>query len=94
MTVNFIAIGKRAGYENPQLPKEVIHSGYITSLSRGLHNDADTITDREGRYYENGQLVVGEHPSTLPEANKKTRQLTEKPVNNDYNGIPEAVRNK
>jgi hypothetical protein len=70
VTVNYIAIGKRAGYENPQLAKEVVEKGYTDKLARGLHNDADTKTNGEGLYYENGELVVGVHPSTLPDPNK------------------------
>jgi hypothetical protein len=66
--VSFIAIGRRVGYEQPQLPSEVIASDYVEKLSRGFHNDSDTQTQGEGLYYENGQLVVGRHPSTLPQA--------------------------
>jgi len=68
--VSFIAIGRRAGYENPQLPAEVIAADYTEKISRGLHNDAITETDGEGLYYENGQLNVGQHYSTLPDPNK------------------------
>jgi hypothetical protein len=64
VTINFIAIGKRAGYEKPQLAGEVIDAGYVNKLSRGLHNDSDLQTNGEGLYYENGQLIVGVHPST------------------------------
>jgi hypothetical protein len=64
--VTFIAIGRRAGYEDPQLPVEVVSSDYVDKISRGLHNDADTQTDGEGLYYQDGQLVVGLHPSALP----------------------------
>jgi len=70
VTVSYIAIGKRTGYEHPRLPKEVIDAGYVSTMARGLHNDADTKTNGEGLYYENGQLVVGIHPSTLPDPNK------------------------
>jgi hypothetical protein len=70
VTVNYIAVGKRAGYEQPRLSKEVIETGYTGKLARGLHDDADTQTKSEGLYYENGQLVVGIHPSTLPDPNK------------------------
>ena len=72
VTVNFIAIGKRAGYEHPNLSKEVVDAGYTNNLSRGLHNDADTQTDGEGLYYESGKLAVGIHPSTLPDPNRPT----------------------
>jgi hypothetical protein len=70
VTVSYIAIGKRAGYENPVLSREVIDAGYTQNLSRGLHNDADTKTNGEGLYYENGKLVVGIHASSLPDPNK------------------------
>jgi hypothetical protein len=42
-----------------------------------LHNDGDTQTNGEGLYYSNGQLIVGIHPSTLPDPNKPQ----ESPVN-------------
>ncbi len=60
----FIAIGKRAGYENPVIPSEVTRTDYSEKISRGLHNDADTKSEGEGLYYENGKLSVGKHPST------------------------------
>ena len=65
VTVNYIAIGRRAGYENPALAPEVIDTEYTSKITRGLHNDAITETDGEGLYYENGKLVVGKHPSTM-----------------------------
>jgi hypothetical protein len=67
VTVSYIAIGRRAGFEHPNLPAEVIESNYTQNLARGLHNDADTKTNGEGLYYENGRLTVGIHPSTLPD---------------------------
>jgi hypothetical protein len=70
VTVNYIAIGKRAGYEEPELSPELIDGTYVEKMSRGLHNDADTQTNGEGLYYENGQLTVGIHPSTLPDPAK------------------------
>jgi hypothetical protein len=70
VTVNYIAIGKRAGYENPSLPAELIDANYTSNMASGLHNDADTKTNGEGLYYENGQIVVGKHPSTLPDPNR------------------------
>lgn len=59
--VSYIAIGKRAGYENPQLPQEVIASDYLEILSKGLHNDADTETDGEGLYFKDGQVYNGSY---------------------------------
>jgi hypothetical protein len=68
---SFIAIGRRAGYEEPQLAKEVISPDYEDKLARGLHNDGDTGIDGEGLYYENGELFVGAHPSTLSDPARK-----------------------
>jgi hypothetical protein len=72
--VAFIAIGRRIGYEAPKLPQEVVSADYVNRLSRGLHNDADTQNDAEGLYFENGELVVGVHPSTLPDPNKPAEE--------------------
>jgi hypothetical protein len=72
--VSYIAIGKRAGYEHPNLPREVIDAGYTGNMTRGLHNDADTQTNGEGLYYQNGQLVVGIHPTSLPDPNKPAEE--------------------
>lgn len=74
VTISYIAIGKRAGYENPNLPREVISADYNQNLARGLHNDADTQSNGEGLYYENGNLVVGKHASTLPDPNKPSEE--------------------
>ncbi len=74
VTISYIAIGKRAGYENPNLPREVISADYNRNLARGLHNDADTQTDGEGLFYDNGNLMVGVHPSTLPDPNKPSEE--------------------
>jgi len=68
--VSYIAVGKRAGYENPVLPEAVVAGDYVDKLNAGLHNDADTETDGRGLYYENGKLYTGKHPSTLPDPNK------------------------
>ena len=70
ITVSYIAIGNRLGYEHPVLAQEVIDATYVKKMSNGLHNDADTQTNGEGLYYENGKLAVGIHPSTLPDPNK------------------------
>jgi hypothetical protein len=68
--VSYIAIGKRAGYENPVLPEAVVAGDYVDKLNAGLHNDADSETDGLGLYYENGKLYTGKHASTLPDPNK------------------------
>jgi hypothetical protein len=66
----FIAIGQRAGFENPQLPQEVVQSDYIDKIEKSYVDDASTKGDAPGLYYENGQLVNGRHPSTLPDLNR------------------------
>ncbi|MBW6461326.1 MAG: hypothetical protein K0B08_12210, partial [Bacteroidales bacterium] len=68
---SYIAIARRKGYENPQLPKEVVVPDYIGKLARGLHNDSDTFTDGEGLYLENSELYVGKHSSALPDLSRK-----------------------
>jgi hypothetical protein len=70
VTFMFIAIGQRAGYEKPSLPEEVVQSDYIDKVEKSLVDDGSTKGDSPGLYYENGQLVNGIHPSTLPDPNK------------------------
>jgi hypothetical protein len=70
VNISFIAIGRRAGYEQPRLPAEVISSDYVDKLSRGLHNDGDITTEGEGLYFQNGELYVGRHPSPLSNPNR------------------------
>jgi hypothetical protein len=74
VTVSYIAIGKRKGYENPVLAQEVIAHDYTSKLEKGLHNDNDMGTDGEGLYFENGKLKVGVHSSTLPDMNKPAQK--------------------
>ncbi len=75
----FIAVGRRAGFENPEFPAEATQSDFVEKISRGLHNDADTKSEGEGLYYENGKLSVGKHPSTRVDrtgAASQTRPVT------------------
>jgi hypothetical protein len=65
----WIAIGRRAGHESPNLPREVVAVDYNDKIYRGLHNDGDTRTDGEGLYFEGGELVVGVHESLIPDPN-------------------------
>ena len=103
VTLSYIAIGKRAGYEHPNLSREVIDAGYTNKMARGLHNDADTKTNGEGLYYEDDRLLVGIHPSTLPDPNKPpaesvipkpskpTKRLLEDKYNSTGSGEPGQV---
>jgi hypothetical protein len=74
VTVSYIAVGKRAGFENQNLAREVIQQDYTQSINRGLHNDANTQSSGEGLYYENDQLTVGKHASNLPNPNKPSEE--------------------
>jgi len=74
ITISYIAIGRRAGYENPVVPAEVLQADYTGKIKQGLHNDADTRMDGKGLFYENGNLSVGIHPSTLPGLNNPDRE--------------------
>ncbi|MCO5263961.1 MAG: hypothetical protein M9901_13885 [Lentimicrobium sp.] len=68
--VNYIAIGRRAGYENPVVSAEVVEKAYTEKITRGLKNDGNTEVDSEGLYHEDGQLFEGVHPSALPDPDK------------------------
>lgn len=90
---SWIAIGKRAGYENMSLPEDVIALDYNNKIERGLANDNISGQDAEGLYYQNGQLYVGtalsgRTTSTIPAPEAKA--LT--PLSSDRNGvsIPDA----
>jgi hypothetical protein len=96
VTVNYIAVGRRAGFESPMLAPEIMDGQYVSKLSQGLHEDADTQTNGGGLYYENGQLVVGIHPSTLPDPNKQEEVRPLPPENrqtNDPSGATGASPN-
>jgi len=60
------AIATRAGYEDPELPSEVISPEYTTKIHQGLKNDGDTQTDSPGLYYQNGNLHVGQAGGMIP----------------------------
>ena len=72
---SWIAIGKRAGYENMSLPADVIASDYNEKIDRGLVNDADLNAEGEGLYYQDGML----HNGTLQVA-KTTTNVTPEAV--------------
>lgn len=56
---SWIAIGKRAGFENKSLPEDVIAADYNEKLQRGLARDGDPNNQAEGLYYQNGTLYNG-----------------------------------
>lgn len=66
----YIAIGRRAGYEDPVLPADVLASDFETKISEGLHNDVDTKNNGKGLFYQNGKLYKGLPPSSLTGAKK------------------------
>ena len=70
------------------LPREVVAVDYTDKIGRGLHNDNDTRTDGEGLYFEGGELIVGKHPSVLPneELIALKEQIHEEPEAKSYEG--------
>lgn len=71
ITFSFIAVGRRAGYENPQLPADIVASDFETNMMQGVHKDADNSTEGKGLYYGDGRLQVGHPPSSMVKNNKK-----------------------
>ncbi|MBN2682342.1 MAG: hypothetical protein JXR58_07525 [Bacteroidales bacterium] len=67
----FIAIGKRAGFESPELPNEIVSSDYNLKMKQGLKNDNNIADDANGLYYENGELYVGKHSSVTTISDSK-----------------------
>ncbi|MBK7174349.1 MAG: hypothetical protein IPH84_14210 [Bacteroidales bacterium] len=70
VSLSYIAIGNRKGYEEPELSTEVTSAGYKRKISTGLNDDGNTQKDAEGLYYENQRLMTGQHPSTFPDPGK------------------------
>lgn len=90
ITVSYIAIGKRAGYEHPVLPQEVTQSDYISTMQRGLHQDSDQGTSGTGLYYEGNTLVAGKHSSTFPDPNKPSSEEFRKQINPGYMAVQKS----
>ena len=75
---SWIAIGKRAGYENMSLPADVIAADYNEKIDRGLVNDADLNANGEGLYYKDGVLYNGAL-QVARTANNVTHEPVQKP---------------
>jgi len=75
---SWIAIGRRAGYENPQLPGEVLASDYDSKIEEVLTPIPDPGDDtspehKSSLYYQNGELKVGTLPANyINEVNELT----------------------
>lgn len=54
----YIILGRRAGYENPALPKEVITKNYTEIINKGLYENENTSTQKNSLSFENGTLKV------------------------------------
>lgn len=98
-TVNFIAVGKRAGFDKPALDSEVVAADYTAKLSGGLHADSDTKSEGEGLYYKNGRLIVGKLPSVVPDPDKPKEiaryphvESSSVPVKDNYSGVPDIKK--
>ena len=81
---SWIAIGTRKGFENKQLPAEVIASDYNEKMQRGLANDNDEVASGEGLYYKDGQLYNGhiqqpKSAGTVPVVEKMTKKPSIEP---------------
>jgi len=72
---SYVVIVKRIGYEQPQLPQEVVSTDYVTKLSTGLHNDGDVTTNGQGLYFKNGALTVGVDASLMANPNHSRTRI-------------------
>jgi hypothetical protein len=70
---SWIAIGKRKGFEDIQLPREVVAADYDEKIKTGLTNDNDPSADGSGLYYQDGNLVNGQ----LKKSVKNTSNITD-----------------
>jgi hypothetical protein len=68
---NYIAVARRAGYENPQIPEEIAATEFESLIAQGLHDDSDARTDGKGLYYQDGKLHSGQSPASLMKSRKK-----------------------
>jgi len=66
----YIAVGRRAGYEDPKLPAEVVASDFESNMTEGLHNDADITTNGKGLFYQSGSLRLGQSASMMQNSKK------------------------
>jgi hypothetical protein len=62
--VSYIVIGKRDGYEEPQLAEEVIAPDFERTVDQGLHDDSDRQSNGKGLYYQSGRLMQGQIPGS------------------------------
>ncbi len=77
----YIVIGRRSGYELPELPLEVVKSNYKEILKKGLHNDSDMDGSGEGLFFFNEQLQNGQAGNMIPQ------NVTKQPVQYDFNQV-------
>lgn len=71
VSFSFIAVGRRSGYENPQLPADIVAADFESNMMQGLHNDSDNSTDGKGLYHRDGRIQVGHPPSSVVKPGKK-----------------------
>jgi hypothetical protein len=62
--ISYIVIGKRAGYESPQLAREVVSLDFEPTIARGLQDDSDASNDGKGLYYQGDRLMLGQAPGS------------------------------
>ena len=68
---SYIAVGRLAGYENPEIPQEIADQQFESLITQGLHDDSDTKTDGKGLYYQDGKLRQGHSPVFKASKQKK-----------------------
>jgi len=93
---SWIAIGKRAGFENMSLPQDVIASDYNDKLQRGLSQDTDPNDQAEGLYYQNGRLYNGQvlQPRTSSDAGIQPAKKLEAFKEENKNALRKAPAEK
>ncbi|RKZ33506.1 hypothetical protein DRQ19_02810, partial [bacterium] len=91
----WIAIAERKGFNDFQLPAEVVSADYTDKIERGLVADGDpSAGDGTGLYFENGVLYAERHPSTIPseELIALKNEFARDPGSRSYEDWDEAFR--
>lgn len=78
---NWIAVGTRKGYENPEIPEELLFNEYDVYLEGFMHNEADTETDALPMWWDGRRINF----SPIPESAIQKKTLEK--FGFDKNGI-------
>jgi hypothetical protein len=91
VTVSYIAIGKRKGYESPVLAQEVVDATYTQILSKGMLDDSKPDKNAKGLYLENNKLTNGVHPSTIIDPSTKEETFDKAKVKKQKSTLPKSL---